>query len=300
MSVIHNLSWEDYQQVKRMNPSTLVAGLKSMLKLKRAIAGGMYEESNAMRIGTGIHALLLEPDEFESRFVVMPDFHLHEENVTKDGKRSSSTATTYYKEKVAEFVKQASGKSVLTRSEYDQCLMCIESLHSRPAISKLITESSHEVTVYGEIEGVEFKGRIDALTTDCIVDLKTTADVSPLVFGRRFFSLGYDFKLAIYRELVRQNMEGVNDVKVIAQEPSGDFDNCLHPIYPEILDMAFQRVLGVVRQYKECLATNVWPGVDGGQDEIDLWVPSYVIDDSIHFSDSPEEAAAAQEFVSPF
>jgi hypothetical protein len=300
MSIAQNLSWEDYQQVKRMNPSTLVAGCKSMLRLKRAIAGGMYEESGPMRVGTGVHALLLEPDEFESRFVVMPDFHLDEANVTKEGKRSETRATAYYKEKVAEFAKQTNGKSILSRSESDECLMCIESIHSRPAMSKLIAESSHEVTVYGEIEGVEFKGRIDALTSDAIVDLKTTADVSPLVFGKRFFNLGYDFKLSIYRDLIRQNMEGVNDVKVIAQEPSGDFDNCLHPIYPEVLDAAFQRVLGVVRRYKECLETNVWPGVDGGQDEIDLWVPSYVIDDSIQFSDSPEEVAAAQEFASPF
>jgi hypothetical protein len=300
MSIIHNLSWEDYQQVKRMNPSTLVAGCKSMLRLKRAIKGGMYEESGPMRVGTGVHALLLEPEEFESRFVVMPDFHLDEANVTGQGKRSDSKATTYYKEKVAEFAKQTSGKSILTRTEYDQCLMCIEAIHSRPAMSRLITESSHEVTVYGEIEGVEFKGRIDALTTDCIVDLKTTGDISPLVFGKRFFGLGYDFKLSIYRELIRQNIEGVNDIKVIAQEPSGDFDNCLHPIYPEVLDMAFQRVLGVVRQYKECLASDIWPGVDGGQDEMDLWVPSYVLDDSIQWSDSAEEVAAAKEFVSPF
>lgn len=306
--ITENIPWDDYLQIKKMNPSTLVAGCKSMLHLKRAIAGGMYEETDAMRIGTGIHALLLEPDEFESRFVVMPDFHLMPENMRaekrkgepEEDRRTDSKATTFYKSKAREFYEQNKGLSVLSRAEYDRCLMCIEMLHSRPAMSELIRESKHEVTVECEIEGIAFKGRIDALTDDCIVDLKTTADVSPLVFGRRFFTLGYDFKLAIYRELIRQNREGGDSVKVIAQEPAGDFDNCLHPIAPEVLDMAWTRVLQVIRDYKQALETDRWPGVDGGLDEVDLYVPSYVFDDAIDWSEQSTENAEAKEFVSPF
>jgi len=265
------ISWDDYCNIKRMNPSTLVAGCKSMLRLKRAIDGGFPEETKAMRLGTGIHALLLEPEEFESRFCVVPSFNLDSENVTGKGERSESKATSYYKAKVAEFQSLNQGKCFLDRTQYDQALSCIEALNARKHFRELVHESNKEVTVYGEIEGVPFKGRLDLLHPACICDLKTTYDVAQ--FGRTFTSLEYAFKLSIYRELVRQNTVGLRDVKVIAQETSGDFDNAMFVVPSDILDNAFNRVLLVVNQYKQALADDVWPGWDRGENEIAIELP---------------------------
>jgi hypothetical protein len=278
--VIHKeINWEDYCNVKKMNPSTLVAGCKSMLRLKRAIEGGFPEETKAMRLGTGIHALLLEPEEFESRFCVIPSFNLDPENLRapkrKDepvsDRRTDSKVTSYYKAKVAEFQSFNHGKSFLDRTQYDQALTCIEALNSRSHFRDLVASSNKEVTVYGEIEGVPFKGRLDLLHPLCICDLKTTFDVAQ--FGRTFTSLEYAFKLSIYRELVRQNTAGVRDVKVIAQETSGDFDNAMFVVPSDILDNAFNRVLFVLNQYKQSLSSDVWPGWDRGVPEIEIELP---------------------------
>ncbi len=283
--IANDITWNDYLQIRKMNPSTLVAGQKSMLRLKRAIDGGFPEESNAMRLGTGIHALLLEPSEFESRFVVMPDYHLDTDNVTGKGEQSQSKATSHYKQKAKEFYAANKGKSIIARHEYDQALYCIESLTSRKYIRELLDGANTEVTLEGEIAGVPFKGRVDALKPSVIIDLKTTADVEPRVFGSRFFKLGYDFKLSIYRELVRQSTEGLREVKVIAQEPGGDFDNVVHTVPSEVLDAAFSRVLHTVHRYKQCVESGVWPGVDGGEDEIDLHVPDYVLHQDLDWSE---------------
>jgi hypothetical protein len=275
-----NVSWDDYRQIKKMNPSTLVAGCKSMQRLRRAIEEGFVEETNAMRLGTGIHALLLEPEQFENRFVVMPDYQFDAENVTGKGERSESKSTKYYKAKSSQFYQENQKKSVISRQQFDQCL----------------ESANKEVTVEGVIEGIEFKGRIDALIPSCVIDLKTTADVSPRIFGSRFFKLGYDFKLSIYRELVRQSTEGLRDVKVIAQEPSGDYDNCVINVPDEVLDNAFSRVLHVVHRYKQCMQSGVWPGCDDGLDEIDLLVPDYVLHQDLDWSeitlDETEEVEA--------
>jgi hypothetical protein len=280
-----NVSWDDYRQIKKMNPSTLVAGCKSPMHLRRAIEEGFVEETNAMRLGTGIHALLLEPEQFENRFVVMPDYQFDAENVTGKGERSESKATKYYKAKQSQFYQENQGKSVISRHQFDQCLRCIEALNSRPRIRELLESANKEVTVEGVIEGIEFKGRIDALIPSCIIDLKTTADVSPRIFGSRFFKLGYDFKLSIYRELVRQSTEGLREVRVIAQEPSGDYDNCVINVPEEVLDNAFSRVLHVVHRYKQCMQSGVWPGCDDGLDEIDLFVPDYVLHQDLDWSE---------------
>jgi hypothetical protein len=276
----HTICWEDYCNIKRMNGSTIVAGFKSMLRLKRSIDGGYPEETNVMRIGTGVHALLLEPNQFASRFVIMPDYHLDADNVTGKGERSESKATSYYKSRCREFFTSNRDKLILSQEDFNKSWNCIAALRSRPAIRKHLEGANTEVTVLGEIEGVEFKGRLDILQPSAIVDLKTTNDVTPRTFGRTFANFRYGEKLAIYRELVRQNSVGLRDVFIIAQEPDGDFDNCVIPIPDVVLDNGLDRVQRLVRKYKECLASNVWPGVDGGEAEIPLYVPQWAMEDS--------------------
>lgn len=245
----HTITWENYCSLRRMNPSTLVHGCKSMKRLKRAISEGFPERSDAMMLGTGIHALLLEPDQFEERFCVIPAFQFDAENVTGRGDPSQSKATSYYKAKEAAFIEANKGKEFLDRGQYDTALTCIEALNSRSHFRELVDASSKEVTVYGEIECVPFKGRLDLLSPTTICDLKTTYDVSQ--FNRTFTQLEYAFKLAIYRELVRQNTVGVRDVKVIAQETKDDFDNAMFVVPAELLDITFNRVMQVTKLYKQ-------------------------------------------------
>lgn len=68
----------------------------------------------------------------------------------------------------------------------------------------------HQKIFTGTIEGVEFKGKLDAYHPGkAIVDLKTCKDFEPVWTknGRKIFveAYGYDIQLAIYRELVKQN-----------------------------------------------------------------------------------------------
>jgi exodeoxyribonuclease VIII len=272
------VSWEDYKKVERMNPSTLVAGCRSMLRLRRLLQKGFGEETNAMRLGTGIHALLLEPEEFEERFCVRPDFHLMPGNVTGKGEPSTSTATTFCKRMLAEFEAEHAGRIILNRAQYDTALHCIEAIRSRPAMVEIIQHSNKEVTVYGEIDGVPCKGRIDLLSPAIICDLKTTADVEPRAFGRTFANLRYAFKLAMYRELVRQNTCD-REVKVIAQETAGDFDNVLYDVPGIVLDNALNKVRSVLADYKHAVDTGVWHGVDRGSDEVPVLIPAYAMDE---------------------
>ena len=265
------ISWNDYLSIKVMNPSTLVHGIKSMRRLRRAIQDGFPEESNAMRLGSGIHALLLEPDEFDKRFVVMPTFNLDIANATAKGERTDSKLTNYYKARVQEF-KESEKRSVLDAKQYDSILNCIEEIHSRPHMIDMLHRSSKEVTVLGEIDGVEFKGRMDMLAPDCITDLKTTFDIAQ--FERQTLrKFDYLFKMSIYRELVRQNTVGVRDVKIIAQETKDDFDNAVFSIPSEILDHSFSHVLQVVASYKQAVASDEWIGWDRGEKEIVIDMP---------------------------
>lgn len=225
-----------------------------------------------MRLGSGIHALLLEPDEFTRRFVVMPEFHLFAHNVTAKGERTESKNTTFYKNAVNEFVSSVEHLTVLTSAQFATCFKCIEAIHQRPHMVDMLNRANKEVTVRGEIDGVPFKGRMDMLAPDCITDLKTTFDIAQ--FERQTLrKFDYLFKMSIYRELGRQNTGGVRDVKIIAQETKDDFDNAVFAIPSEILDHSFSHVLQVVAAYKQAVATDEWIGWDRGEKEIVIDMP---------------------------
>lgn len=297
------MDWSEYCALSRMNASTLVHGRKSMLRLKNAMADGFPEESDAMRLGTGIHALLLEPEEFESRFAVMPAFELDEDNVRAakrkdepiEDRRTDSKATAYYKAKAAEFFRENSDKCILKRAQYDAAVHCIESLRSRPYIAKKVDECEKEVTLLGELEGVPFKGRVDLLRRKrpLVIDLKTTANCEKHAFGRTFMNLNYDMKLAIYRELATQVIGKRPDVAVITQEPAGDCDNAYVPVDHIVLDNAWSKVLVLLGKFKHAMASNVWPGVDGGKDRYELAIPNWAMEDEdepVDWATIPENA----------
>jgi len=287
-----NQTRPEYETISAMNPSTLVHGIRSMKRLKRVIDNrGIIEETDPMRLGTGIHALTLEPAEFERQFVVVPDFHLDPENTSGTGKNikpSESKATKYVKQKVAEFATANAGKKFLSGAQYQSALNAIKAIHERPHLKAMIDRCQKEITLRGEILGLPMKGRVDLLDIQGgeIIDLKTTADCEAYAFGRTFANLNIAFKMAIYRELAQQQYKRTFQCSIIAQETMGDFDNTYYPIPDIALDNALKQVKEVIHQYQGCLESNVWPGVDGGALMSNLVIPNWAMrdDDGLDFS----------------
>ena len=166
---------------------------------------------------------------------------------------------------------------------------------------ELVESSAKEVTIYGNICGVDCKSRLDLLSSYPrklkIGDLKNTVSVYKRDFGKTFMRLRYDFKLAFYRDMVRQNVEnsGNIEVELITQELGGDFDNALVPVPAIVLDNAWDKVVEVIQDYKRCLETNRWPGVDKGEEYYELDVPNWAMDGDEEFDWSSTVEATNNE-----
>lgn len=289
----NRVSWSDYQQLARMNASTLVHGCKSMRALKQAMTKG-FVETRAMEFGSQYHALLLEPEEFELTHCVMPDFANDPRNVTKTGIQSTSAATEFCKKATAQFLAAAEheGKAVITRKNYDLALAMIESIHCDERAVELLDNSEREVTLTGEIEGVPCKGRLDLLDIEngVIGDLKGCKSAAPYRFGKDAANLRYDFKMAFYRELVRQNYAGFFSVEMIAVETGGELDCCVQEMHEPILEQGWDDVVRVLREYRDSKATDVWPGVNRGRKTVPMVWPNWAMrdgDDEVPYE--PEE-----------
>jgi len=275
------ISFDEYQKIPRMNASTLVHGkTKSMKALRRAMNGRTEPPSKAMRFGNKYHELILEPETFETRFCVMPNFSVMPGNCTDKGAPSTSWATKFCLSSKSKFETDAAadGMQVITREEYDRGLAMCESVADNEYASEIIASCEKEITLLGEIDGVAIKCRLD-LCGDVIADLKGTRNASLVPFGVSAAQLAYGFKLSMYREIFRQNFETVPEVLVIAVETDGDFDCVVYDSWETSLDAGYRSVRDVIAQYKQCLKNDRWPGVDRGERSVPVYVPNWSMDE---------------------
>jgi len=270
---------DDYDSIKRMNASTLVHGLKSMWSLKCAIDGG-FTSTPAMQFGSQYHCLILEPGEFTRTHAVMPNFAIHADNIDAKGLPSTSANTSWARETRTLFADECevNGREIITEQNYEKAQAMIAGIQRNKLATELIETSEKEVTLLGEIDGVEFKGRVDLLRTDALSDIKGTPNASDRPFGGSMAKLNTAFKMSIYRELIRQQKNNAPDhVYLIAVESGGDFDTCVYEIPDIVLDNGFSKVRRTLEQFKIARDTDTWPGLQADE-AVQLHVPNWSMD----------------------
>jgi exodeoxyribonuclease VIII len=157
--------------------------------LAQAFLAGTYsrEKTASMKLGSLVHALVLEPDTFSERYALAPEG----DRRTKAGK-----------EAFEQFLTESEGKDVITSSDYETAQAMAESVREHPSASLLLREGDPEVSVFAELAGTACKCRIDWLRPDGIlVDLKTTKDASSSAFARSCASFDYPVQAAMYLDL---------------------------------------------------------------------------------------------------
>lgn len=293
-----------YEDIDAMNASTLVHGLKSMRSLRRRlphpIVDGVCtecgrpenwagvcpdavdgrERTPGMEFGSQYHCLILEPDDFRKKHRVMPNFAKSPDNRKANGELSTNS-TGWSKQKAVEFAIEAEkdGVEIITRDNYNRALRMIEALKEDTKACELMKHAKREQTLQGEILGVPFKGRVDlqdSTHTKTHSDIKGTVSVESVAFGIAMANQHTKFKMAIYRELFRQNGLDIREHHLIAVESAGDFDVCCYEIPEQTLDDGYKQVLEVVRSYKSCKASGKWPGFNNGvKCSLPLFVPNW-------------------------
>ncbi len=156
---------------------------------------GKKESTAQLSFGTLCHSLILEPEKFDSEYVVMPE-------------RKLDMRLKADKEYKAAFEKENEGKTVISQDDFAKATLCRDSVYSHPDARRLLElPGVSEASVYVELEHmlpsgevVPFKVRVrpDRLSPDnCIIDLKTAKNVTRESFERDAFGTwtGADGKL---------------------------------------------------------------------------------------------------------
>lgn len=159
---------------------------------KRKEAGVKDEPTEAMRLGTAIHAAILDPVFFESAYVMMP-----ESIKVRRGKEWEA------------FASENEGKEILKAADYATIYGMAESVNANATAREMLLRcpaQNREFSMFATIADVQCKGRADIVIPEdgIISDLKSTSDASPDAFVRQASDLAYDVQAAWYLMLAEQ------------------------------------------------------------------------------------------------
>jgi hypothetical protein len=149
-----------------------------------------FVETPAMVLGSALHCAVLEPYEYDKRYIIAPKF----DRRTKAGKEQAEA-----------WELAADGKTHIT-AEQDQAVQAMKhAIRSHSEAMRLLQGMKYEQTIADELYGIPFKGIADAIGGGAVIDLKTCQDASPDGFRRSASNFDYHLQAAIYTMLTDSN-----------------------------------------------------------------------------------------------
>jgi len=143
--------------------------------------GKLRKDGKALAEGRLFHQLLLEPEK-------VIDFPVCD---------TSTRTTKEYKA----FIQDKGVEFCMLQKEVDDVIRWTEAIKQNYTFYEMIYQdgTQYEVPEVTELCGLTWKGKADIVTPDCIIDLKTTADINKFKYSAR--SYNYDSQCYIYQQL---------------------------------------------------------------------------------------------------
>lgn len=251
----------DYQAAAGWNATAIKAARSTSLAQAKAIRDGTWrKESSTLDRGRMLHTYLLEPERFDSVYMI------------SGLSRNSTAFKTLAKE---------NPDATWIKPDDSQWLIQVQAaVDNNPVATDLLKDSTHEVSCFATCPDTELplKARLDgvgdAVTGPVLYDLKFTTATDLHAFGKQVARYGYDIQFAHYR-----------DVYLAAENnPMGNgavfyciaLFTAVHPIECAVFRVTSTVMMSgnhkrktVLARIAECEAAGVWPGlVEGGQAEL--------------------------------
>lgn len=227
------------------------------------------EETGALRLGKLLHCLVLEPDQYELRYVVV----------------DASRATKAGRAAVAEA--GASGLIPLKPGEHDEARAMADAVRVHPVAGALLAQSGEsELTAYWEeeIDGmcIPCKMRLDRLVHDLpgfgpvLLDIKTTRDASPRAMSQHIAEYGYHRQAAWYRRGMRM-AGGVESRQftLVCVEAEPPYPVGVYNISEAAQGQGLRELTDALHLLASCITSGEWPGYPAEVVELDLPVWAY-------------------------
>lgn len=222
------------------------SGLPALVRWKRA----NREESEATRVGTAAHCLILTPELFEDTYALKPE------------------GMTFSSKEGKEWKAHHEGYEILTYDETCKVREVSKAFATKPTALKSLAIAKEngnvEVSVFWDCasSGLRSKGRPDWFEGDAVCDLKVSRhavrDLRGVAF--RAFVDGWMHQLAHNRAGLRACGVNVNKGRlvVISPKPPCEIHLWLLEVKPDALDLLEMENVKTRSQIAECEKSGVW------------------------------------------
>lgn len=226
----------------------------------------MIEPTPNMILGTLVHAAVLEPEQFDKRYIVVPEGI---DKRTKEGKQLWQDLL-------------ATGREPVKFDVWQDVSNMAQAVIRNADVKKILDMSQKEVSLFwtDSDTGVLCKMRPDILIEPCdeypngaIFDLKTMADCSPESFGKAVWNLEMLIQAGHYCNGCFAANGCFPDFGWIAVETSRPHAVQMYSASQLQIDYGRDECSRLLRIYAECAAANNWPAY--GDDVLELELPGW-------------------------
>ena len=229
----------------------------------------------AMKLGTLVHTMLLEPE----RVLVQPvrpsvDLRL---KANRSAKEEYDTALREHMEALTD------DHVSCTQAEYETAALMRDSLLTHRIMQVLMQHGEPEVSIYWDWEGEPCRARpdwLDLATHRLAVDVKTTRHLGPRAFARTMADFRYHVTHAFYVDAIKAATD--TDVKYLfaAVQNAPPYCSALYCLDANPDDVKLGRMLYKrdIRFLQECRERDEWPG-PVGEEVQSIELPQWVYSD---------------------
>lgn len=257
------VAFTDYRAVDAISISQLKELRRSPMHYLYALMHP--RSSSAMALGTAAHCATLEPERFDSEYVVW-------DRRTESGRAAPRTGKAW-----EAFVEGASGRQVLTSDEYALAAGMARAVRGNPAAQRYLQSGEPEVVLEWQLDGRACKGRVDWLMPaqrTVIVGLKTTRDCRHYPFAAASAKLGYALQWAWYHDgWLALTGERPAMVEIVV-ESAAPHAVAVYRIPDDVLEHGRDEYSRLLALLDRCQASGEWPGPV--TEEEDLTLPTWV------------------------
>lgn len=255
----------EYDAIEAVNWSTIVH-LATSPKLMRWRVEHPRRETPALVLGTAIHCAVLEPERWPTAYRRAPFFG---DLRTKAGKQAR-----------AEWLASLhDDTTVLSAEDYDTAERCADAVRSHPVAANLLRGGrAEEIVTWTDAEtGLACKSRLDFITAQIVIDLKSTRLTTLGAIAREFASRLYYGQLAMYHDgaIASRRIYGDETPRSIVVQTVEPYDVVPLRLTRDDLERGRGLYRSLLRKYVECQAAGWWPGLAPTLIDLDLpaWAP---------------------------
>ena len=241
---IEQLTFAEYRARPGLNASTIAKGRTSMLHMRHEATRTKDHRTAAMRWGTLIHSIVLEPVEFAKLAKI----------IDTPSKRHGEWLRAV----------EDHGDFAITPTEHAKLIEIKGRIHGNRIAQHWLSETTHEASLFWAEPIIgPCKARLDAVSESFgLWDLKSTGQIEMRQFGNTSARLGYHVKLGWYRRAFRAVFgKEPPQIGVLAFEADEPYDVVPLPVSVGDVAAGEEIAVRIALEYADCCERGEWPGV---------------------------------------